>query len=449
MTSSVFDSSYFCDSFGDPNVQKIFSDNGRYDSWLRVEVALAKSQAKHGIIPKLAADKISRIAKVSNLDTKKMTDEYLKIGFPILPLVNELIRNTDSETARWIHWGATTQDIVDTGLVLQMKESFEFIESYLDKIISLIQDLTLEHKDTILAGRTFQQHAAPITLGFKMAVWLDELLRHKNRLPQIKKNGLVCQLGGAVGTLATLKDKGIEVLETLSDELNLEIPSISWHTSRDGWAEIIFWISLLASTLAKIANEVSILMRTEIGEIKEAHSKGKGGSSTMPQKRNPVECPIIISIGHRLQGSTMNQLNAMIQEHERGVSAMPLEWMTIPEAFILISGSLKRSIALLEGLQIDKKAMLKNLNLGGGNLMSEAVMMGLANKIGKKKAHNLINDIADHSQRKNISLEQALLESDKMLEYFDAGEIKELLNPLNYVGSSESMIKRVLSKLHD
>ena len=450
MTSSIIDSEYFGSTFGDPAVQRIFTDEGRFSGWLRVEAALARAQARLGLIPEEAGQAITNAAKEENLDTKKMAEEYQKVGFPILPLVHEMARCCDKESARWIHWGATTQDIVDTGLVLQMKDAFSIIGSQLDSLISAVSSLSEEHRLTVMAGRTFQQQAAPITFGFKTAVWLDELLRHRERLPDIKKRALVCQFGGAVGTLATLGDRGLDVLKELSQELGLEEPAISWHTSRDGWAEAIFWISMMGATLAKIATEVATLMRTEVDEVREPYVPGKGGSSTMPQKRNPVACPIIMSIGNKLRESVNSQLTAMVQEHERSVSAMPLEWLAIPEAFVLLSGSLQHAIPMLEGLQVDKKKMLNNLSMGGGLLMAEAVMMGIAPKIGRNQAHDLVFGAAGKAWDKGITLREALVDDERVKEHLTLDEIDKLIDPANYIGSADEMIERVLKKVaHD
>lgn len=444
MTSSIIDSEYFGSTFGNLAVQNVFTDEGRFDSWLKVEAALARSQARLGLIPEAAAQSITNSAKVENLDTQRMAEEYRRVGFPILPLVHEMTRCCDEESARWIHWGATTQDIVDTGLVLQMKDALSIINTQLDDLISVVSILAEEHRSTVMAGRTFQQQAAPITFGFKAAIWLDELLRHRDRLPDMRKRALVCQFGGAVGTLATLGDRGVDVLKELSQELNLEEPAISWHTSRDGWAEVLFWISMVGATLSKIANEIATLMRTEVDEVREPYEIGKGGSSTMPQKRNPVACPIIIAIGHKLRESVSSQLTAMVQEHERSVSAMPLEWLAIPEAFVLLSGSLQHAIPMLEGLQVDKGKMLDNLNMGGGLLMAEAVMMGIAPKIGRNQAHNLVFGAAREAWDKGIALKEALVGDIKIREHLSINEIDALIDPANYTGSADNMIERVL-----
>jgi len=447
MTSSIIDSQFFGSAFGDPAVHRIFTDEGRFSSWLTVEAALARSQARLGLIPEAAAQSITNAAKVENLDINRMVEEYQKVGFPILPLVHELARCCDANSARWIHWGATTQDVIDTGLVLQMKDAFSIISSQLDTLISIVTNLSEKHRMTVMAGRTFQQQAAPITFGFKAAVWLDELLRHRDRLSDVKMRALVCQFGGAVGTLATLGDRGVDVLSELSAELDLEEPAISWHTSRDGWAEAIIWIAMVGATLAKIANEVATLMRTEVDEVREPHEPGKGGSSTMPQKRNPVACPIIMSIGNKLRESVNSQLTAMVQEHERSVSAMPLEWLVIPESFILLSGSFQQAIPMLEELQVDKQKMLNNLQIGGGLLMAEAVMMGIAPKTGRNQAHEIVFGATDKAWNKGITLREALINDKKVTSHLTLKEIDRLIDPANYTGSACNMIDRVLKKV--
>lgn len=447
MPSSIIDSDYYGDMFGTDEMRSIFSDQVRLQKWLQTEVALAKAQSEHNIIPKKAALKIADAASLSNIDVKEMKEEFDKVGFPILPFVHQLTKACDSDTARWVHYGATTQDILDTGTVLQMKEAFPIIENDLEVIIKALVNVSKKHRDTVMAGRTFQQQAAPITLGYKTAIWLDELLRHKERLEQLKPRLLVGQCSGAVGTFATLGDKGMDVQESMMNELGLHIPDITWHVARDRWGELLSWFSLVAATLGKIANEIAILMRTEIAELSEPYEDGRGASSTLPQKRNPIECEPIIAIAHKIRELTNSQHTAMIQEHERGVGQMHLEWMVIPDAFVLISGSLFHAKNILSGLYVDKEQMRKNLEMGGGLLMSEAVMMGLAPKIGKKKAHDLVYEIAGNAYEKSITLKEALNQDEKVGSLLTSSEIDDLLDPINYTGVASKMIDMVLAKV--
>ncbi|RKT45556.1 class-II fumarase/aspartase family protein [Thiocapsa rosea] len=447
MTSSLIDSLYFGDTFGNPAMRHVFSDESRFRSWLDVEAAVARTQARLGLIPVGAAEEISRAAVIERLDLAAMKEEYERVGFPILPLVHQLAKACSPESARWVHWGATTQDIVDTGLVLQMRDGFGMIEPQIDEVIGAVARLARDHRDTVMAGRTFQQQAAPITFGFKAAVWLDELIRHRERLSEIKRRALVCQFGGAVGTLATLGQDGHAVLDALARELGLETPSISWHTARDGWAEAIFWLAMVGATLAKIATEIATLMRTEVDEVREPFAPGRGGSSTLPQKRNPIACPIIIAIGNRLRECVGTQLTAMIQEHERSVAGQPLEWLVIPDAFVLTSGALKQAFGILDRLTVDAERMRANLDSGGGFLMAEAVMMGLAPHTGRNQAHDIVYAAASRAMEAGDTLRSALRADPLVTAHLSASQIDALLEPANYTGSAGAMVDAVLAQV--
>ncbi|QVL50119.1 MAG: adenylosuccinate lyase family protein [Thiocapsa sp.] len=447
MAASLIDSLYFGDTFANPAMRHVFSDEARFRSWLDVEAALARTQARLGLIPVSAAEEISREATIERLDLAAMKAEYERVGFPILPLVHQLAKACDPESARWVHWGATTQDIIDTGLALQMRDGFGIIGRQLDEVIDAVARLARDHRDTVMAGRTFQQQAAPITFGFKAAVWLDELIRHRERLSGIKHRALVCQFGGAVGTLATLGKDGMAVLEALARELGLETPAISWHTARDGWAEAVFWLAMVGATLAKIATEVATLMRTEVDEVREPFAPGRGGSSTLPQKRNPIACPIIIAIGNRLRECVGSQLTAMIQEHERAVAGQPLEWLVIPDAFVLTSGALRQAFGILDRLTVDAERMRANLASGGGFLMAEAVMMGLAPHTGRNQAHDIVYAAASRALEAGDTLRSALLADPLVTAHLSEPAIDALLEPANYTGSAGAMVDAVLAKL--
>ncbi|MFY0687772.1 MAG: adenylosuccinate lyase family protein [Cyclobacteriaceae bacterium] len=442
MASSTLDSDYYKDMFGTAEMRTVFSDENRLVSWLAVEQALAKAQEQLGIIPEGIAEKIQQVT-VGDFDIVKMKEEFDRVGFPILPFVKQLTGLMDSESSKWIHYGATTQDVLDTGMVLQIKEGLSLIENDLDGIIVATRRLAENHTETVMPGRTFQQHAAPITLGYKVSVWLDELLRHRERFLELKKRLLVGQCAGAVGTFATLGDQGWSVQKKMFDFLELDQPNITWHTARDRWAELVFWQALVAATLSKIANEVAILMRTEIGELSEPFVAGRGASTTLPQKRNPITCEPIIAIGTKLREIVSSQLTAMIQEHERPVGPMHLEWVILPESFVLFAGSLKHSRFVLENLVVDEMRMAENLKLNGGLIMAEAIMMGLAPKLGKKTAHDVLYQAAAFAIENKVSLEEALNQNSQIDELLTNKELKALINPLNYLGSSQRMIEEV------
>jgi 3-carboxy-cis,cis-muconate cycloisomerase len=447
MASSIIDSNYYRDMFGTAQMREVFSDDARLQAWIDTEIALAKAQVNMGIIPEGIDVVLQNSVNINNLDIEEMKADFDRVGFPILPFVKQLNKVCDSETARWIHYGATTQDILDTGMVLQIKKGLQIVDDELNAIIAATAELSKKHAKTVMAGRTFQQLAAPITFGYKSGVWLDEMLRHKDRLEQLKKRVLVGQCAGAVGTFATVGDKGIAVQNLMMSHLQLDSPTITWHTARDSWSEMISTFAMICASFAKIANEIAILMRSEVGELSEPFEVGRGASTTLPQKRNPISCEPIIAIAPKMRELASSQLTAMIQEHERGVGQMNIEWMVIPEAFILMSGSLKHTRFILENLYVDVDSMRKNLDLGGGLLMSESVMMGLAPKVGKAKAHHLVYDAAAKAHENRGTLKEALMAHSEITKELTEAEIDALIDPVNYIGCVEEMIQQVLNKI--
>lgn len=437
---------YLQDMFSTEKMRSVWRDEARLQAWIDVEIALAKAQARLGLIPADAAEQLASVARIERIDQAAMKAEFDKVGFPILPFVKQLTKACDTETARWVHYGATTQDILDTGTVLQMRQGILLVEAELNGIIDAVAHQARTHRDTVMAGRTFQQLAAPITLGYKLAVWLDELLRHRERLEQLKPRVLMGQCAGAVGTFATLGTDGLAVQRELMRELGLHQPAITWHTARDGWAELLGLWALIGATLAKAANEVAILMRSEVGELSEPFETGRGASTTLPQKRNPIACEPIIANAHRLRDLASSQLCAMVQEHERGVGQMHIEWMVVPDSFILLSGSLHHARFILEHLVVDAGAMRRNLDLGGGLLMSEAVMMGLAPKVGKAEAHHLVYAAAARAMDGGLSLRDALLADQAVMQHIDATALDALLDPANYTGCAGEMVDAVLAR---
>lgn len=446
MAATLFDSPYYCDQFSTPAMRGLFSDEGRFASWLAFEAALARAEEACGVIPEGVGAAVTEAAKVENLNPAAMKEHFEKVGFAILPLVKQLAAACPEEAARYVHWGATTQDVLDTGLVLQMRQGLTMIEAELDGVIAALVALVRDHRDTPQAGRTFQQHAVPITFGYKAAGWLDEALRHRARLPAIRDRALAVQYGGAVGTLAPLGDKGTEVRAALARELDLRDPDITWHTGRDGFAEVIFWLALVGGLLGRIGTEVSMLMRSEVSEVREPYVPGRGASSAMPQKRNPIACPQIIAIANRLRALVPQMMESQIQEHERGISAMPVEWMVIPEAFLLASGALLHARPMLEGLDVDTANMRRTLNSGGGLIMSEAVMSGLAPVLGRGTAHEVVTAAAAAAIDSGRQLRDTLLEDDRITAELDTATIDRLLDPGNYTGSCGAMADAVLDR---
>jgi 3-carboxy-cis,cis-muconate cycloisomerase len=430
--------------FGTAKMRVVFSDEGRIQAWLTAEVALAQAEEKCGIIPAGIAQKIASAAKYENLDLESMQKGFEKAGFPIIPFVKEFMKICDPDAAKWIHYGSTSQDIQDTGMALQFRDAFSILEHDLRSLIEVCIGLSEKYRNTVMAGRSFQQHAAPITFGYKVAVWLEELLRHLDRLKEMLPRILVVQCGGAVGTLATIGDKGMQLRKEYAAVLGLSASVLPWHVSRDIPAEAIAWLASLSATLGKIANEIATLMRSEVGEVQEPYKEGRGGSSTMPQKRNPVICEPIIAVAYRLRDLAASQFSAMIQEHERGVGHMHVEWLLIPDAFILTAGAIAQSIELLTELEVDARRMKQNLEQGGGYIMAESVMMRLAPYIGRLAAHELVSAAASKGRENSTSLREALLEDKKICMYLNEKDIDNCLNPLSYTGCTQQMIDDVI-----
>ena len=299
MPSTVFDSAIFRDMFGTPAMRAVFSDEGLVARYVAVEVALAVAEAHVGIIPSDAAETIRQKADASSLDLSKLKAETDLVGYPIVGVVHQLAKQC-GDAGRYVHWGATTQDIMDTATVLQVRDALALVEADLDAIETALAALTEKHRRTVMAGRTHLQHALPVTFGYKAAVWLGMVKRHRQRLAELKPRALVGQFAGAAGTLASLGDKGLAVHDALMDELGLGKPSVPWHVARDGLAETVSFLALVGGSLGKIATDVMLMMQTEVAEAFEPFVQGRGSSSTMPQKRNPISCELIVASG---QGS--------------------------------------------------------------------------------------------------------------------------------------------------
>ena len=446
MPSTLLDSTYYRDQYSTAAMRDVFSDDGRFQSWLDTEVALARAQEETGLIPAGMGDKIAAVATLDNIDREAMKAEFDKVGFAIMPLVHQIAKACDAETKRYIHWGSTTQDILDTGLVLQMRTGLDMLEAELDLVIRALMKLSDDHRATPMAGRTFMQHAAPITFGYKTAVWLDEMLRHKERLPEMRARALLVQCGGAVGTLSTMGEHALDVRAAQARIMGLGDPAVSWHNARDGWTECVCWLGMVCGTLGKIATEIATLMRSEVGEVREPYEAGRGASSAMPQKRNPIACPPVIAIAALMREKVASQMTAMIQEHERAVAGMPIEWIVMPEAFLLASGAFMHMRPVLERLDVDAARMMENLQSGGGLIMSQGVMMGLAPHLGNMGAHDTVTEAAQRAIGAGTTLREELGQVAAVKEHLTDAQLDDLLNPVNYAGAAAGMVDMVLAR---
>jgi 3-carboxy-cis,cis-muconate cycloisomerase len=445
MPSTPFDSAIFRDAFGAPAMRTVFSDEASVRHWVEVEVALAAAQARAGVIPEEAARAIRSGARPAAMDLAKLKAETDLVGYPIVGVVHQLAKQV-GEAGRYVHWGATTQDIMDTAAVLQVREALALVEADLEAIDAALAVLAARHRTTVMAGRTHLQHALPVTFGYKAAVWLAMVRRHRQRLAQLRPRVLVGQFAGAAGTLASLADKGLAVHDALMEELGLGRAPAPWHVARDGLAEAVSFLGLVTGSLGKIATDVMLLMQTEVAEAFEPFVEGRGSSSTMPQKRNPISCEYIVAAAKVVRGHVGLMLDAMLADHERATGPWQLEWVAIPEAFLAAGGALRQSRFMLEGLIVDAGRMRRNLDLTGGLIVAEAVMMALAAHTGRGVAHDLVYGACRSALDKGTTLLVELERLSEVTQHLDGARLAELTDPVNYLGSAPAIIDRVLGQ---
>lgn len=433
--------------YGTDAMRSLIGERAFLARMLEVEAALARAQARLGIIPENAAAAITEAADLGKLDLPALARSTQNTGYPVVGLVRQLSALAGSEEGRWTHWGATTQDIMDTAVVLQMREAFALIAADLDRLNRALASLAQRHRDLVMAGRTHLQHALPVTFGYKCAVWLSPLITMRERLDQLLPRLLKLQFGGAAGTLASLGDRGIAVAEELAKELNLAMPDLPWHVSRDTMAEAVCFLGLLTGALSKLAVDVMLLMQTEVAEVSEPHAPGRGGSSTMPQKRNPIACEYVQAQARGVQALAPQMLAAMAVDQERGTGPWQSEPLALPQAFTLAHGALTQSIVIAEGLTVDAARMRRNLDLTGGLIVAEAVMMDLAPIIGRGRAHEVVHQACDMAREEGIPLRDVLQRDPCVSAALDAEAITRLTEPANYLGSTGAFIDRVLARL--
>lgn len=442
-STTVLDSMLFRDAFGTPAMREVFSDVALVGRYAEVEVALAKAEARCGVIPQDAADQIAARTDATAFDFELLRQETDMVGYPILPLVHQMVKQC-GEAGRYVHWGATTQDIMDTAVVLQLRAGFEVIERDIAELRKILADLSRRHRDTPMAGRTHLQQALPVTFGYKTAIWLAMFDRHAERLAQLKPRVLVGQFAGAAGTLASLGDKGFEVQEALCAELKLGVPASTWHVARDGFAEAVNFLALVTGSLGKIALDIMIMASTEFAEVYEPFVKGRGASSTMPQKRNPISSELMLAASKAVRQHAGLMLDAMVQDFERATGPWHAEWMAIPESFVLTAGALHQAKFALAGLIVDERKMNDNLALSRGLIVAEAVMMGLAPQMGRQDAHDVVYDACRLANEEGISLADALSADPRVTAQIDRAGIEALTSPINYLGLAPAMVDRVL-----
>jgi 3-carboxy-cis,cis-muconate cycloisomerase len=441
--SHMIDSRVFRDLYGSADMRAVFADEVMVARWLDAEAALARAQGRLGLIPQDAADVISRCAGSANLDLDSLRRGVESSGHPLVPAIRALERLA-GEAGKYVHWGATTQDIIDTGFVLQLKDALAIIERELDLLIASLAGQARVYKDTPMAGRTHGQHAVPVTLGYKLAVVMAELCRHRERLAEMRPRVLVGQLAGAAGTLASLGEQAASVRQAMLEDLGLGVPQIAWHTARDGIAETVGILAMIAATCGKFANEVVNLQRTEIAELAEPVGTGAVGSSTMPQKRNPMAAQGVVALARLVRQMPALALDAMGHEHERDLAAWQMEWSFVPETFILTSGAIIQTGRIAEGLIVDADRMRRNLALTGGLINAEAVMFRLAGKTGREAAHELVAAAVKRSASGPESFAEVLAGDPEIARHLSRAEIDEALAPEAWLGESVAAVERVV-----
>lgn len=447
MPASIIDSAIFQGIFSSDEMRQVWSDENRTQKYLDVERALAIVQGRLGLIPAEAAEEIVSHCRLDQIDMARLRQQTERIGYPILGVVSQLNALCRDKLGEYCHWGATTQDITDTATVLQIREALALVDAELTGISAALAKLAREHRDTPVIARSNLQQAIPVTFGYKMAGLLSAVERHRERLAQLRERVLVGEFAGAAGTLASLETGAMETQAGLCAELGLKQPLIAWHTIRDNIAEVGAFLGLVGGTLGKLSMDVKLMMQTEVGEVYEPYHHGRGSSSTMPQKRNPISSCYIHAAISIVRQHAAALMDAMVADHERSTGPWEIEWIVLPEAFCLMAGALKQSRFVLEGLQVDAAAMRRNIDMTQGLVMSEAVMMGLGHHLGRETAHDLVYDLCRESIASNKPLLDLLAAHPDISRHVDRAALQAMLDPANYLGQSGHMVDRVLATL--
>jgi adenylosuccinate lyase len=443
--SHIIDSRFFGHRYSTSGSRRIFCDVCRLQRWLDVEVALARSQAQLGMIPEQAAEEIARAARLEHIDLDEVQHGIEHTAHALVPLLGAVKAACAGDAGEYLHFGATTQDIVDTGLVLDMRAVLDEAGAELARLVGELTELAACHRDTLMIGRTHARPALPTTFGLKVAGWVDELLRHGERLEGMRARVLVVELHGGVGTMAGFDGRGRELVEGFARRLSLHAPALGWHVARDRVAEFATTLSMLGATLGRVADEVRMLSRPEYGELEEGWHEGRVGSSTMPHKRNPEGLQQVVVLARLSRASAHLTVEAMIQEHERDGRATRLEWTAVPEVSHYTLASLATLRPILAGLTVQQDHMADQARRAAEQLCSEALVLALARSVGKQSAHELVYEVSQASQRNGVTLRSALASRPDITGKLDDGELDALLDPARHVGEAGQLVDRVLA----
>jgi 3-carboxy-cis,cis-muconate cycloisomerase len=445
MTAYVMDSELFRDQFGTAEMRDIFSDRMTVQKWLDTEAALARAEAEEGLIPAAAADEIARIADAALYDLDAMRAEMARTSHPIVPLVRAMDEKCAGDAGGYVHWGATTQDIMDTGQILQIKDAWAVIAADLEKLAANLARLARDHRTTPMAGRTHGQQAQPVTFGYKVAIWLDELRRHQARMTEASARVFMGQFSGAVGSMAAIGEPGLAVQKRMMALLGLAQPAISWHVARDTVAEAACVIVMVSQTMGKIAQEIYMMQKTELAEVEEPMPPGKVGSSTMPHKRNPAICESVAALARIARECAQPALANIVAEHERDKTGLLVEREYVAKLHALTHAAVKKTVALTDDLRVRADNMRRNLDVTGGLMLSEAVMMQLAPVLGRQEAHEVVYHAAQQAAVDGRTMKDALMAVPEVAEKLTEAEIDAILDPAAYTGLCAAFVDRVLA----
>jgi 3-carboxy-cis,cis-muconate cycloisomerase len=432
-------------------MRAVCDDVATLQHMLDFESALARAEAATGVIPASAVPAIETACRAERFDIAHLAEAATRSGNLAIPLVKALtaeVAKTDKDAARYVHWGATSQDVIDTATMLGLRAAIDALLTDLDRAIAGFANLAKTHRDTAVVARTWLQHALPMPFGLKLAEYAAALHRTRLRLRRLRQEGLALQFGGAAGTLAALGDKGLVVADRLAQELHLPLPDAPWHTHRDRIAEVASVMAILSGSCGKIARDVSLMMQTDVGEAYEPAGEGRGGSSTLPHKRNPVASAIALSAATMAPNLVATILAAQVQDHERSAGPWHAEWPTLPTLLLVTSGALAAIVDIAEGLEVDADRMRLNLDATHGLIMAEAVTFALAEKLGKSDAHHLIEAATRTALADKRHLRDVLTDDPRVATQLDAGQIAKLFEPMSYQGASQALIDRLLASLN-
>lgn len=429
-------------------MRQVFSDQRRLQYMLDFEAALARALVEIGLAPRGAIAPISSQCRAELFDLASLARAAAlsgNVAIPMVKVLTESVAKSDPKAAAFVHYGATSQDAIDTGLVLQLREALELMDRDLAHLAASLARLAAKHKSTLVAGRTWLQQGPPVTLGLKVVGWLAAIDRHHERLSRSRKQVSVLQFGGAVGTLAALGTRGSQLAAALARELKLDLPELPWHAHRDRLAEVAASLGLLVGSLGKIARDISLMSQTEVDELVEPSGPGRGGSSTMPHKRNPVSSAVILAAALRVPALVSTMLMSVVQEHERGLGGWHAEWETLPEIFRLAAGALAHTKEIADGLEVHAEKMSQNLNLTHGLVLAEAVAFALRERIGKEEAHKLVEEAVRQAAQGGRDFADVLMSVPEVSSHLSRAELSRLLDPTNYLGSAVEMTEKVLA----